>query len=81
MQIFLGIRPKLPEITRLHPSLKAEGERWRSLCEHSHHFKITSKRYDADLVRQVPQSRLALMAINLHAGVHAEPAGYAGSAW
>jgi len=69
LQIFLGIRPKLPQLTKLHPSLRPEGERLAKLVrEHSHHFKITSKRYDADLVsRQVPQSRLALMAINLHA--------------
>lgn len=68
-QVFLGIRPKAPSITKVHASLKPQADRLAKLIrEHSHQFKITSKRYDAELVsRQVPQSRLALNAIYLHA--------------
>ena len=68
-QVFLGIRPKAPSITKVHASLRPQADRLAKLIrEHSHQFKITSKRYDAELVsRQVPQSRLALNAIYLHA--------------
>lgn len=68
-QVFLGIRPKAPSITRIHASLRPQADRLAKLIrEHSHQFKITSKRYDAELVsRQVPQARLALNAIYLHA--------------
>jgi len=68
-QVFLGIRPPAPSIDRVHASLRGEAQRLsRLIREHSHQFKITSKRYDAELVsRQVPQSRLALNAIYLHA--------------
>ncbi|MEO1007469.1 MAG: acyl-CoA dehydrogenase family protein [Planctomycetota bacterium] len=68
-QVFLGIRPPAPSIGKVHASLKNDADRLaRLIREHSHQFKITSKRYDAELVsRQVPQSRLALNAIYLHA--------------
>ena len=69
MQVFLGIRPKAPAITKVHASLRPQADRLAKLIrEHSHQFKITSKRYDAELVsKQVPQARLALNAIYLHA--------------
>ncbi|GIW74856.1 MAG: acyl-CoA dehydrogenase [Phycisphaerales bacterium] len=69
LEVYLGIRPKAPRIERVHASLRPQADRLaRLIREHSHQFKITSKRYDAELVsRQVPQARLALNAIYLHA--------------
>ena len=68
-QVYLGIRPKAPGISKVHASLRPQADRLAKLIrEHSHQFKITSKRYDAELVsKQVPQARLALNAIYLHA--------------
>lgn len=69
MEVFLGIRRKAPEITRVHPSLRPYADRLaRLISEFTYQFKQISKKHDAALLnRQVPQSRLALAAIQLHA--------------
>ncbi len=69
IEVFGGIRRKPPAIDRVHESLRPHAQRLaRLISEHTYQFKQTSKRYDAALVaRQIPQSRLALNAIWLHA--------------
>jgi alkylation response protein AidB-like acyl-CoA dehydrogenase len=69
MEVFLGIRRKAPEIGRVHPSLRPYADRLaRLISEFTYQFKQMSKKHDASLLnRQVPQSRLALAAIQLHA--------------
>ncbi|MEM1329366.1 MAG: acyl-CoA dehydrogenase family protein [Planctomycetota bacterium] len=69
MEVFLGIRRRAPRIDKVHPTLRPYAERLgRLISEHTYQFKQTSKRYDVKLVSaQVPQSRVALVAIYLHA--------------
>jgi len=69
IEVFGGIRRRPPVIDKVHESLRPHAQRLaRLISEHTYQFKQTSKRYDASLVaRQIPQSRLALNAIWLHA--------------
>ncbi len=69
LELFLGMRRRLPRITRVHASLRDEADRLcRLVREHSHQFKQASKRYkEAIINRQAPQARLADNAIWLHA--------------
>lgn len=69
IEIFLGIRRKLPAIPRVHDSLRAQAERLSWLIrEHSHQFKRASKHYEeAIITRQCVQARLADNAMWLHA--------------
>ncbi len=69
LELFLGVRRRLPRITRVHHSLRNEADRLCGLVrEHSHHFKQASKRYrEAIINRQAPQARLADNAMWLHA--------------
>ncbi len=69
LELFLGVRRRLPRITRVHASLRDEADRLcRLVREHSHQFKQASKRYkEAIINRQAPQARLADNAIWLHA--------------
>ncbi|MGP1272864.1 MAG: acyl-CoA dehydrogenase family protein [Phycisphaerales bacterium] len=69
MEVFLGIRKKAPDINRVHPQLRPHADRLaRLISEFTYQFKQVSKKHDAALLnRQVPQSRLALAAIQLHA--------------
>lgn len=68
-EVFLGIRPALPRLTRLHPSLARHGERLcRLIREHTYQFKMASKRHDAKIIeRQCVQARLADAAVLIHA--------------
>jgi hypothetical protein len=68
-EVFLGIRRRSPQISRLHESLRPAGDRMaRLISEFTYQFKQASKRYDADVVhRQAVQARLAFVAIYLHA--------------
>lgn len=68
-QIFLGVKPRVPNITRLHGSLSARADRFAELVRDlSHQFKIASKRHqEAIITRQAVQARLADAAIMLHA--------------
>ncbi|HED53213.1 MAG TPA: acyl-CoA dehydrogenase [Phycisphaerales bacterium] len=71
MEVFLGIRKRAPEIRNVHPSLRPYADRLRKhISEFTYQFKQISKKHDAEMFnRQVPQSRLALAAIQLHAWV------------
>lgn len=68
-ELYLGIRGRLPAITRLGGPLRAEGDRFcRMVREFSHQYKQACKRYEEKLVnRQAVQARLADCAIYLHA--------------
>jgi acyl-CoA dehydrogenase family member 9 len=69
LEVFGGIRRRPPTIDKVHESLRPHAKRLaRLISEHTYQFKQTSRRYDASLVaKQIPQSRLALNAIWLHA--------------
>ncbi|MEM8758179.1 MAG: hypothetical protein AAGF47_10420 [Planctomycetota bacterium] len=68
-EVFLGIRRKAPEISSVHPELRPYADRLaRLISEFTYQFKQMSKKHDAAMLnRQVPQSRLALACIQLHA--------------
>ena len=69
MEVFLGIRRKAPDINKVHPQLRPYADRLSLLIsEFTYQFKQMSKKHDAAMLsRQVPQSRLALAVIQLHA--------------
>jgi acyl-CoA dehydrogenase family member 9 len=69
LQVFLGIRGKLPTITKVSPELKPFADRLCVLVrEHSYQFKLQSKRYDVKILdRQAVQARMADVAVWLHA--------------
>ena len=68
-EVFLGIRRRAPQITRVDASLRPHADRLaRLISEFTYQFKQVSKRYDASIMnRQVVQARLAFIAIYLHA--------------
>src|SRR3954454_20918918 len=50
-ELFLGLRRAAPEIEAIHESLKAAGERLCHMArEHSHNFKLASKRYGEQII-------------------------------
>ncbi|MCA9273450.1 MAG: acyl-CoA dehydrogenase family protein [Phycisphaerales bacterium] len=69
MEVFLGVRRKGPDIKNVHPSLRPYADRLsKKISEFTYQFKQMSKKYDVEMIKlQVPQSRLALAAIQLHA--------------
>ncbi|MEO0630219.1 MAG: acyl-CoA dehydrogenase family protein, partial [Planctomycetota bacterium] len=69
MEVFLGIRKKAPDINKVHPQLRPYADRLsRLISEFTYQFKQMSKKHDAAMLsRQVPQSRLALAVIQIHA--------------
>jgi alkylation response protein AidB-like acyl-CoA dehydrogenase len=69
LEVYGGIRRKLPVITGVHPELRSVADRMSRLVrEHTYLFKILSKKYDvAMLERQAVQARLGNSAILLHA--------------
>ncbi|MEL6798058.1 MAG: acyl-CoA dehydrogenase, partial [Planctomycetota bacterium] len=69
MEVFLGIRKKAPDINKIHPQLRPHADRLsRLISEFTYQFKQMSKKHDAAMLsRQVPQSRLALAVIQIHA--------------
>ncbi|MCA3004806.1 MAG: acyl-CoA dehydrogenase family protein [Phycisphaerales bacterium] len=69
MEIFLGIRKKAPSINKVHPSLREHAAKLaRTIQEHSHQFKLASKRYEeAIITRQAVQARIADNGMWLHA--------------
>ena len=68
-EVFLGIRPRAPKITKVDPSLRPVARRLaRFVREHAHQFKIASKRNEEKIIqRQCVQARVADTAIMLHA--------------
>jgi len=69
LEVFLGVRRKGPEIKNVHPSLRPYADRLsKKISGFTYQFKQMSKKYDVEMIKlQVPQSRLALAAIQLHA--------------
>ncbi|MEO0482941.1 MAG: acyl-CoA dehydrogenase family protein [Planctomycetota bacterium] len=69
LEVFLGIRKRMPRIDAVHPSLRSHADRFsRMVQEHTYRFKQMSKRYDAAIVhRQSVQARIADVAVMLHA--------------
>lgn len=68
-ELFLGLRRHTPVIHHVDPSLKDAAERLCHMArEHSHQFKVASKRYGEQIItRQSVQARLADSAMWLHA--------------
>jgi len=68
-ELFLGLKPSAPTISKLHGSLTAQGERLASLTrDHSHVFKLASKKHEEAIVeRQAAQARIGDAAMWLHA--------------
>jgi alkylation response protein AidB-like acyl-CoA dehydrogenase len=69
LQVYAGVKPSAPSVTRLHGSLAPWADRFRRLIrEHSHNFKIASKMHEEKIIeRQCVQARVADNAIWLHA--------------
>ncbi len=68
-ELFLGLKKPAPQVTKLHPSLRAKGDLFARLVrEHSHQFKMASKVHEEKILeRQTIQARVADVAIYLHA--------------
>jgi alkylation response protein AidB-like acyl-CoA dehydrogenase len=69
LQLFLGVKPSAPSVTRAHPSLNEYSSRLARLVQdHSHFFKMASKWYREEIItRQMVQARVADNAIYLFA--------------
>jgi hypothetical protein len=68
-ELYLGLRSGSPDIDKVHSSLHDVARRLTKLVrEHSHQFKLASKRYGEKIVaREAVQARLADSAMWLHA--------------
>ncbi len=68
-ELFLGLKPSAPSVTKLHASLRAQGERLALLTrDHSHVFKMASKKHEEAIIdRQTAQARIGDAAMWLHA--------------
>ncbi|MBX3324221.1 MAG: acyl-CoA dehydrogenase family protein [Phycisphaeraceae bacterium] len=69
MEVYLGVRPKKPVLSKLHQSLIPHGKR---LCSHiselTYQFKKVSKMHDSAIIeRQAVQARFADAAMWIHA--------------
>jgi alkylation response protein AidB-like acyl-CoA dehydrogenase len=69
LELFVGLKPKVPSITGLHESLRKHSNRLaRCVRDHSHAFKVASKDNGEKIVtRQTVQARLADSAMMLFA--------------
>ncbi len=69
LEVYLGIRGKLPVISRVSPELQPVAERLARLVrEHAYQFKVQSKKHDVKMLdRQTVQARLGDSCIMLHA--------------
>ncbi|NNE70118.1 MAG: acyl-CoA dehydrogenase [Rhodothermales bacterium] len=69
LQLFVGLKPSAPGITRVHPTLQPYANRLSGLVQdHSHFFKMASKWYREEIItRQAVQARVADNAIYLFA--------------
>lgn len=69
LEVYLGIRRKMPVIKSVSGDLRHVAERiGRLVAEHTYMFKVMSKRYDVKLLeRQAVQARHANVALFLHA--------------
>ncbi|MBO6576127.1 MAG: acyl-CoA dehydrogenase family protein [Rhodothermales bacterium] len=69
LQLFLGLKPSAPRISRVDASLQGHADRLARLVQdHSHFFKMASKWYREEIItRQVVQARIADNAVYLFA--------------
>lgn len=69
MEIFLGLRRKPTNISKVSPELRPVAERAaRMATELSYNFKVMSKKWEVKILdRQAVQSRMGIAAIMLHA--------------
>jgi acyl-CoA dehydrogenase family member 9 len=69
MELFLGIRRAIPAVPNVHSSLRHAAEHLaKTVRDHSHQFKMASKRYKEEIItRQAVQARVADAAVWLHA--------------
>jgi alkylation response protein AidB-like acyl-CoA dehydrogenase len=69
MEVYLGIRRKLPVITKVSAELQPAADRLSTLVrEQTYQFKVLSKKWDVRMLdRQAVQARLANAAILMHA--------------
>ncbi len=69
LEVYLGIRRRLPVITRVLPELQPYADRLSTVVrEHTYQFKVLSKKFDVKMLdRQAVQARLADAAILMHA--------------
>ena len=69
LELFLRIKKKRPNITKLHYSLSKESLRLTKLVQiHTHQFKLISKKYKEDILNlQTIQKRISENAMWLHA--------------
>ena len=69
MEVFLGIRRRMPVISKIHPELRSYAQRVAHLTrELTYQFKVMSYKYqETILTRQAVQARMADVAIYLHA--------------
>jgi len=69
LELYLGVRRRMPPVPSVDPSLRGPAERLcRMIQEHAHQFKQASRRHQEEIItRQAVQARLADMAIWLHA--------------
>ncbi len=69
LEVFLGVRRKLPRISKVSPSLQPYADRLsRMVREQTYQFKQASKKHQAAIIdRQAVQARLADAAIWIHA--------------
>lgn len=69
LEIFMGLKPAAPRITRLQPALASHAERVALMTrDHAHSFKIASERFQEKILdRQAVQARVADNAMWIHA--------------
>jgi hypothetical protein len=69
LELFLGLRRRAPELTKVSTSLRPQADRLTAMIrDFSHQYKQACKRYrEAMINRQAVQARLADAAIMLHA--------------
>ena len=69
MEVYLGIRGRLPAVVKVSPELRPHADRVAYLTrELSHQFKVMSRKYDVKMLeRQAVQARMADIAMYLHA--------------
>ncbi|MFG0273745.1 MAG: acyl-CoA dehydrogenase family protein [Phycisphaerales bacterium] len=68
-EVYLGIKPSAPQVTKLHGSLSGWGDRLgRLVREHAHNFKMASKMHEEKIIeRQCVQARIGDNGMWLHA--------------
>lgn len=71
LEIFMGVKPAAPRITKLQPALASHAERICAMVrDHTHSFKTASERFQEKILdRQAVQARIADNAMWTHAAL------------